>query len=72
MSSHGGKRDGAGRPQALEPRVKVSFYISTGQEIWLRGYTDRHGHTSLSASIRQIIDNERIRACYNGESNCSQ
>ena len=65
--AHGGKRPGAGRPAASDPRERVTLYLGESQVIWLEHYTAKWGHTSLSASVRAIIDQQRISEALNNK-----
>jgi len=53
----GGKRDGAGRPTILNPRVTTSFTLETDALARLAAAAEATGQTRSAIVNRLIIDN---------------
>jgi hypothetical protein len=60
--THGGKRKGAGRKPHHDKVERATFYIGQSQRIWLDEYTSRFGHTSVSASLREILYEQQLKS----------
>jgi hypothetical protein len=51
--------EGAGMPETSGGLVKASIQVAREQWAWLRARADRKGRTSISAVIREMIDEAR-------------